>query len=75
MYDDFRPVPTQEFKAVVCCVNPLREGNDHQRQLFGARLSNVGIKPTLWGNFNEDKRTLKVDLQAHLNNTNNNQFQ
>lgn len=44
--NDFRPVPAQEFKAVVFCVNPLREGNDHQSQVFGARLSKVGIKPT-----------------------------
>lgn len=40
--DDFRP----EFKALVFCVKPLREENDHQSQVFGARLNKVGIKPT-----------------------------
>jgi len=43
--DDFSHVPNQEFEAVVFCVNPLRKGNDHQSQVFGARLSKMGIKP------------------------------
>lgn len=44
--DDFRPITNQEFKAVVFCMIPLREGNNHQNQVFGTRLSKVGIKPT-----------------------------
>lgn len=44
--DDFRSVSTQEFKAVIFCVSPLREGNHHQTQVSRAGLSKVGIKLT-----------------------------